>query len=289
MVRSRASLIPRLETILRSQGAEVTVRATEAPGHGTELAREAARAGADLVLVASGDGVLNEAINGLVHTPVTLGVLPAGTANVLASEFSLARSPEAVAEVIPQLVPRRVSVGRLEATGIPPRYFLLMAGVGLDAHIVATIDPELKKRLGKLAYWLGGFGQLGRRFPEFEVRVNGEVLRSSFALASRVRNYGGDLEIAKKVTLLEDYFELVCFEGEDSFRYLKYLTGVLASVHDKMEGVSIQQVREACFDAPEGQQILVQVDGEPAGQLPARVELVPEALTLLMPPRIRSS
>jgi len=119
--------------------------------------------------------------------------------------------------------------------------------------------------------------------------VNGEVLRSSFALASRVRNYGGDLEIAKTVNLLEDDFELVCFEGEDSFRYLKYLTGVLASLHDKMEGVSIQRVREARFEPREGQEILVQVDGEPAGRLPARIELAPEALTLLMPPRLRTS
>jgi len=265
------------------------VVATEGPGHATELARRAAETGADLVLVASGDGVLNEAINGLVYTPVTLGVLPAGTANVLASEFSLARSPAAVAELLPQLVPCRVSVGRLEATGAPPRYFLLMAGVGVDAQIVATIDPELKKRLGKLAYWLGGFDQLGRRFPEFRVRVNGDDRRSSFALASRVRNYGGDLEIAKRVSLLEDYFELVCFEGEDSFRYLKYLTGVLARVHDKMEGVSIQQVREVRFEPLEVQPILVQVDGELAGKLPARIELVPEALTLLVPPQLRTS
>lgn len=285
-MRAARPPIPKLEAVLRRQGAEVTVRATEAPFHAAELARQAVAAGADLVLVAGGDGALNEAINGMIHSPVPLGVLPAGTANVLASELGLTRSPAAVAELLPELVPRRVSAGLLTPSGAPPRYFLLMAGVGLDAHIVASVDPVLKKRLGKLAYWLGGFGQLGRRFPEFRVVVDGEALSSSFTLVSRVRNYGGDLEIAKTASLLDDDFELVSFEGEDSFQYLKYLTAVLANALDKIEGVAIRRVRQAEFQPPEDQEILVQVDGEPAGKLPARVELVPRAVTLLVPPAI---
>jgi diacylglycerol kinase (ATP) len=285
LVRSREASVPRLESILRRQGASVTLRATEVAGHATELARQAVSAGADLVLVLGGDGAVNEAINGLVHSEVPLGVLPGGTANILASELGLARSPEETAKLLPELVPQRLSVGLLTPTAAPPRYFLLMAGVGLDARIVVSVDPELKKRVGKLAYWIGGFGQLGRQVPEFLVTVNGDVLPSSFALASRVRNYGGDLEIAKSASLLEDYFELVSFQGEDSFRYLKYLTGVLANLLHKMQGVSIQRVRHVEF-RPKDQEILVQVDGEPAGKLPARVELVPAALTVLIPPAI---
>jgi diacylglycerol kinase family enzyme len=161
-----------------------------------------------------------------------------------------------------------------------------MAGVGLDAHIVVSVDLELKKRLGKLAYWLGGLGQLGRQFPTFQVSVNGDTLASSFTLASRVRNYGGDLEIAKTVSLLDDHFEVVTFESPDSFRYLMYLTGVLANFLHKLEGVTVHRVERVDFGAPAGTDVLVQVDGESAGKLPASVEIVPEALDLLMPPTI---
>ena len=122
-----------------------------------------------------------------------------------------------------------------------------MAGIGLDAHIVSRVDLSLKKQVGKLAYWLSGFSQLGRQFPQFGVRSNGTVHKSGFTLASRVRNYGGNLEIARTACLLDDYFGLVSFEGEESFRYLKYLTAVLTNSLHKTEGVSVQKVREVEF------------------------------------------
>ena len=250
------------------------------------LAREAVAAGADLVVVAGGDGTINETLNGLVGRAVPLAVLPLGTANVLATEMGLPKSPIRAVASLPALVPNRISVGHIQPTGAEPRHFLLMAGVGLDAHIVGNVDLDLKKHLGKLAYWVGGFSQLGRKFPQFEVTANGDSLDSSFALVSRVRNYGGDLEIARSASLLDDHFEMVAFEGQDSFRYLKYLTGVLANSLDKMKGVSIRKVREVEFRAKTDSEIFVQVDGELAGQVPATVKIVPDALTLLMPPSI---
>ena len=77
------------------------------------------------------------------------------------------------------------------------RLFLLMAGIGLDAKIVYNISMPLKARFGKLAYWLGGFSLLGRELDEFEVLVEGRRVNCAFALISKVRNYGGDLEIAQ--------------------------------------------------------------------------------------------
>lgn len=237
--------------------------------------------------MAGGDGTINEALNGVACSDVALGILPVGTANVLALELGLAHRAVRVAESIPEFVAERISVGLLTPRSAPPRYFLLMAGVGLDATVVANVDLELKKRIGRLAYWIGGFGQLGRHFPQFDVSGDGGSLRSSFTLASRVRNYGRDIRIARTACLLDDYLELVSFEGEDSFRYLKYLTGALADRLHKMEGVSIRKVRRVQFTPPPDAEIHVQVDGEFAGKLPATVEVVPDALTLLMPASVR--
>ena len=260
---------------------------TSAPGDATRLARRAVSSGADLVLAAGGDGTINETLNGVVGSDVPLGVVPLGTANVLATELGLTRSPARVAKSIPDLVAERISVGLLKTHSAPPRYFLLMAGVGLDAQIVVSVDPELKKRLGRIAYWIGGLGQFGHQFPQFDVAGNGDSVRSSFTLASRVRNYGGDIKIARTACLLDDHFELVSFEGEDSFQYLKYLTGVLANRLHKMHGVSVRKARRVKFTAPPATEIYVQVDGELAGRLPASVEIVPDALTLLMPAPVR--
>lgn len=285
--RRGTQLVAQLVQAIAESGATVIELPTRRPGDATELARQATVTDADLLVVAAGDGTVNEVVNGVAGSHLPVAVLPMGTANVLATELGLPRDPIRAARLIPELQPERVSLGLLHAAPQISRYFLLMAGIGLDAYVVVKVDLEWKRRLGKLAYWLGGFQQLGRRFPEFEVHVDDEVWRSSFALASRVRNYGGDLEIAKTACLLDDCFELVAFEGEDSFRYLIYLTGVLANLLDKIEGVRIRKVEQVEFRAPKGLDVLVQVDGEVAGQLPARVELVRDAMTLLMPASYR--
>ncbi len=285
--RSNGGSIPRVREVLESLGNGVTLVPTAGPRDARDLARRAVDAGADLVMVAGGDGTINEVLNGLVHTHTPMAIVPLGTANVLGAELGLAKVPDKVAAMLPGLTQERISVGFLH-TEQQSRYFLLMAGVGLDAHIVAAVDPDLKKHLGKLAYWIGGFGQLGQKFPEFEVMVNGQTVRSSFTLASRVRNYGGDLEIAKSACLLDDYFEVVAFEGEDSFQYLKYLTGVLANLLDRMKGVTIHRATEIELEPLGEQPVYVQVDGEFAGPLPAKLEIVPDALTLLIPPDFRA-
>ncbi len=110
----------------------------------------------------------------------------------------------------------------------------------------------------------------------------------SFALLSRVRNYGGDLEIAPTISLLDDEFEMVLFEGESSLGFLKYMLAVVVHQQQNMRGITILRTRQAVFSAPDDRKIHLQVDGEYAGVAPARVEIVPNALTLLVPPGFRA-
>jgi len=253
------------------------------------MARHAIDRGVDLILVAGGDGTINEVVNGMVHSDVPLGILPGGTANVLASELRIGKTIERAAESLSHCVKARVALGLLTG-GVDDarRYFLLMAGAGLDADIVYHLDPGMKDALGKIAYWIGGFRKLGRRLPEFTVAAEGREFRASFALASRVRNYGGDLEIAPTISLLDDEFELVLFEGKSSIPYLKYMLGAVFHRLPGMPGVTIVRTRKAAFSAPADGGIHLQLDGEYAGLAPAQVEIVPNALTLLVPSGFRA-
>src|SRR4029079_2110702 len=155
-----------------------------------------------------------------------------------------------------------------------------MAGVGFDATIVYNIDVALKQRIGRVAYWIAGFSQFGRALPEFDVRANGHASRCSFALASRVRNYGGDLAIARGASLLKETFELVLFEGAHTLPYLKYFFGVLTGRLARMSGVSIVSCDTLHLECPQDSGIYIQIDGEFAGRLPATLSIVPRALTL---------
>lgn len=284
--RERGRLLQRTIGALERRGHQISVIATTGPATASRIAHDCLTRGADLIIAAGGDGTINEVANGMVGSQVPLAILPGGTANVLAVEIEVGTRIVRAAEQLETCVPERIAVGRLQ-NNVEQRHFLLMAGAGLDALIVYNIDAALKARIGKAAYWLGGFSQFGRPLPEFEVRVNGHQSRCSFALASRVRNYGGDLRIARGASLFSDQFELVLFKGAHSLPYMKYFFGVLTGRLASMSGVSILSSDIIHLEAPEDSGIYVQIDGEFAGRLPARLEIVPDAVTLLVPPSFR--
>jgi len=257
--------------------------ATDSAGHATELARDAAERGADLVLVLGGDGTVNEVANGLAGSDVPLGVLPAGTANVLAMELGLGSRLERAAATLATCVPRRIALGRITTADGASRYFLCMAGAGLDAKIVSEINPGLKERTGKLAYWTAGLSQFAGRLEPIDVRLPSETFQAGFVLASRVRNYGGDLEIASGASLLRKDFEMVLFEGANPLRYAWYMLGVGLRRVQRMQGV--RTVPATCAEILTPTHL--QVDGEYAGRQTARLEIAPDALTLLTPPGYR--
>lgn len=276
--------------MLDARGVPVDSIATTGPGHAGEIARQEVDRGADLILVAGGDGTINEVVNGMAYSDVPLGVLPAGTANVLACELGIGRSMERAAEALAGAVKERVALGSISnGPEHARRYFLLMAGAGLDADIVFNLNARMKEAVGKVAYWIGGFSKVGRRIPEFIVETEGRKFRASFALLSRVRNYGGDLEIAPTISLLDDEFEMVLFEGESSLGFLRYMLAVVVHQQQSMRGITILRTRQATFSAAgTGEPIHLQIDGEYVGVAPACVEIVPNALTLLVPPGFRA-
>ena len=269
--------------ILEAGGHSVLVAPTTGPRTAGAIARRHIDRGAQLILAAGGDGTINEVAEGMLNTDVPLGILPGGTANVLAMEMKLGSRLDRVAERLGELRPRRVPVGHVICEeGRVSRHFLLMAGAGLDAHIVYHVDGALKARVGKFAYWAAGWSMLGRRLAQMEVETGGQRRQCSFALVSKVRNYGGDFEIARSVTLFEDTFETVLFEGRTSLPYVKYFLGMALGRLEGMRGVTVLRTSQLRLTSDDPR-VYVQIDGEFAGRLPAEIRMMPQALTVLAP------
>ena len=271
---------------LERQGIGATLCPTTVAGEATALAREAAQKDLDMILAVGGDGTINEIANGMIGSSIPLGVLPGGTANVLAMELGLGSRLESAIPRLAECSPERIAVGRL-TNDLGSRYFLMMAGVGLDAEIVYQLNARLKQSFGKLAYWLSSAIRLTRNVPEFDAVVNGDRIRCGFVLASRVRNYGGDLEIARGASLVDDSFEVVLFRGRNPLRYIAYFIGVATGMLHRFRGVTIERTQRFQLPPAPDRRIYIQVDGEFAGHLPATIEIVPNALTLLMPADFR--
>ena len=282
-LRRRPELVQRAAHWLAPLG-EVRLTPTTGPETAGMLARQAVANGAKIIVAFGGDGTINEVANGMIGSTVPLGILPGGTANVLCVETGLGTNPEKAAKrLVAAAEPVRIAVGRMTRPDGFSRHFLVMAGIGLDAIVVTEVNQTIKKHLGKVAYWIAGFAMTARNLPQFNLELDGQTTRRSFVLASRVRNYGGDLEIAKNVTLLDPCFETVAFAGVNSVRYLPYLAGVAVGQVGKISGVSVAPAKLLTCKPVNGERVPVQLDGELAGYLPAEFSVVPDALTFLMP------
>ena len=281
--------LERARRILDEAGHETIVVPTSGPGTAVGLSRAAIAEGVGLIVAAGGDGTANEVAEGMVHSQVPLGILPAGTANVLAMETGMSSNLETAARDLLTYTPEPISVGRVHFNNgvAASRHFLLMAGIGLDARVIYNLSAPLKTNLGKVAYWITAFSLVGRRLEEFSIKVGDRDYRCSFALVSKVRNYGGDLEIARDTSLFDDQFEVVLFEGQNAARYVKYFLGVVRNRLRGMKGVIILRAHELRISPVMDNRVYMQVDGEYVGHLPGSVEIVKDAITLLLPPLYR--
>lgn len=267
---------------LRSLGVEVELKLTGRPGEATEIAAHAARNGDVDVIVAGGDGTINEAIQGLAGTKARLAIIPRGTANVLARELQLPLDDEQATLIAAQGKARRIHLGLAteEATGTS-RLFVLMAGIGLDASVVQRVQPRLKKRIGKGAFWLSGLSHLADWQPTpFALEIDGRRYVGTFAAIGKAARYGGDLLITPGARLEEPQFEICLIETLSRLRYLQLLSYVVrAGMPRNKPGVRFVKTASvrATGDAP------VQVDGELIGQLPMRFEISPHSLEVIVP------
>lgn len=282
-IRRNPLLLARAVAGLRQIAGEVVEAPTTGPRAAGPLALAEASDGSDLIVAYGGDGTVNEVVQSLARTEIHLGILPGGTANVLANEVGIGNDVGRAVEILQQSSPRRIALGLLVADSGMQRYFVMMAGIGYDARLVYQLSVPLKHRIGKFAYWLTAFAAFGRKVDEFEVQCGDVATRCSFALVSRVRNYGGDIQIARDAHLLDDDFCVVLFRGSTTVPYIKYFLGIVTNRLRGMRGVTMCRGVRVSFDVPAPSQIDVQLDGEHVGRLPAGIEIVPNALTLLIP------
>jgi len=265
---------------LRRHGLVVTPRTTAGPEDATRITAEAVTRGVETIIVHGGDGTVNEALQALVGTHVPLALWPGGTSNVLARELGLPVDPDRLARIIAAGATRRVSVGRAGQ-----RYFLLMAGVGLDAEALGSVHPGLKRLTGEGAYWLASLKQLTDWNPvPFVVEADGERHRATFAVVANAASYAGGLRFAPDASMGDDLLDLCLFDATERARFARYLAAALTGSHVGLPGVTCVKTRRAVAHGPDNR--LVHVDGERLGRLPVAFDCVPAALSLVVPPEV---
>jgi diacylglycerol kinase (ATP) len=265
---------------LKTHGHHVVFAQTGSVGHATALARDLARS-CDAMVVVGGDGSVNEVANGLAESGVPLGVIPAGTVNVLASELALPFALDRACGII--------SAGRttpLDMGVADGRYFLLMAGAGVDALTIKEIDSNAKRHFRELAFVWTGLRTFGRhRPPTFTVTVDGLESRATFAVFGNFRAYAGRwFGISSHADPTDGLLDAVLFDGSGWLTNAMFWMEVPLKLHLRRKDVTY--LRGTSFELQlldAGDEVWLQTDGEIAGRLPMRVEVRPRALEIFVP------
>lgn len=276
---------------------------TRKAGDAEAAARGAAASGFDSVLVAGGDGTINEVINGLLTVPhapllplpllpLPLGLVPLGTQNVLAHELGLGVTEDlgSLVAMVQAGKTRRLDVGR-----VGDRYFALMAGFGFDAVVVREVLGPVKELIGPAAYAFATLGALAKhRSTAISLTLDGETIHSEafLVVVANAASYAyRQIKLAPFAAPDDGWLDVCVFErpkmdprlnrGLDRVSFASQMMAVLARRH--LRDPSVRYYRARTIELSSDPPISGQLDGESFGETPVTIRIVPQALQVFVP------
>src|SRR6267154_1234852 len=271
--RRRRGLVDAVVRQVRAEGWTVDVVETAAAGDARRLAESCDVARNAVIAVAGGDGTINEVVNGLARrgdAAPALGIVPLGTANVLAHELGLGFSAAVIA--------RTIIAG----------HELLMEGAGFDAKVVAGVSAPFKRRWGRAAYVWRSLVETRRYRPvRYGVEIDGVRHEASSVIVTRSRHYAGPYVVAPDAALAKPLLHVCLFERWGRSHTLRFGLALLLGQLPSTVGYRVVAGRDVRIsvlsDAGEAGRQPVQIDGDDALTLPVSIGLAAGAVRLLRP------
>jgi YegS/Rv2252/BmrU family lipid kinase len=257
----------------------VDVYRTEGAGDARRFAG-ALDSGLSAVIVAGGDGTVSEVADGLLDHPVPIALLPTGTENLLARELGYRADVDSLWQLLQAKCVCKMDVGEVNG-----RRFLIVTGIGFDADVVNRLVRERQGHITHLSY----FWPLWRtfwqyRFPPVRVTVDGSAVHDGPGLVfvGNVNRYALGLQILPRANWADGKLDVCVFPctGQGELLWHSLLTAV--QYHVSQAGVVYLQGRDILVESPE--RVQLEIDGDPAGVLPARYSVLPGGARFLLPP-----
>ena len=288
--RRRRGLVDGVVRRVRALGWTVDLVETAAAGDARRIAETCDPNRYAVIAVAGGDGTINEVVNGLARRAAegpALGIVPLGTANVLAHELGLGFSAAAVAQTL--TAGREILMQPGEASGQGrTRQFSLMAGAGFDAKVVAGVSAPLKRRLGRAAYVWRSLVEARRYRPvRYAVEIEGVNHQAASVIVTHGRHYAGPYVVAPDAALGRPLLHVCLFERWGRAQTLRFGLALLLGRLPRTAGYRViagHDIRISVLsDAGEHGRQPVQIDGDDALTLPVSIALAAGAVRLLRP------
>ncbi|MHB9037466.1 MAG: diacylglycerol/lipid kinase family protein [Armatimonadota bacterium] len=256
---------------------------TNGPHDAVEAARAAVREGYDLIIAAGGDGTINQVVNGIGDSPINLGIVPLGTGNVLAHDLGIPiHNTDGALEVI-----RRGKVRSVDVAKAGSKRFILMAGLGFDAAVIDSVSPIAKDIFGPMAYAPAIIEQLFKFAPaRFRLVFNDKSVYETQAFAVVVANcgtYAQNFKIAREAVFDDGLLDVMVFEATS-----RTTLNLVGQALDSIFQGTVQNPNTSYFRArrvrvESDPLVRMQLDGDLYGESGVDIEILPKALSLIVP------
>lgn len=263
---------------LEKRGVTTTLAVTREAG---DAEREAAVPGVDCVVAAGGDGTVRETANGLRRTGAPLAILPLGTANAVAAQLNVPSGPEELAALIAERSLREIDCGVHR-----DRYFLQSAGAGLDALVVKEVHARRGRRMSFARYVAPILRVLAAaRLHPIRVTVDGRILceNARYAVVSDCPYSAGVFAFTPDAAPDDGVLDVCAFPDTRMARLLVLALASLGRGFSGRRDLCYAKGADILFESATGKPVELQIDGDPAGHLPARFTIAPRALSVVAP------
>ncbi|PYL93070.1 MAG: diacylglycerol kinase [Verrucomicrobia bacterium] len=263
---------------VESLARDCVVCATTRTGEAELMARRGVKEGFEKIVAAGGDGTINEVVNGLAGTNATLGLLPIGTMNVFATELGLpVHDLELCWDIIRADGTRSVDLPKANQ-----KFFVQLAGVGLDAQVVKETSSQLKRNFGPLSYLISAAQIAARQPPRLFIQSDdASIEEGSFVLVGNGRLYGGPFPFFKHAVIDDGLLDVIVFKRLGYLEIIKYLQDVVFSSDIRVPEIEYFQTSRLRVESD--QSVPVEVDGELVGNCPVEFSLHERSLRVLVP------
>ncbi|MCX8146892.1 MAG: diacylglycerol kinase family lipid kinase [Candidatus Woesearchaeota archaeon] len=300
-------LIPKIEDFFKKNYYDAESYITKKPYDAMKIAKKAAESGKyDIIVSCGGDGTLNEVINGIMMSrdakkrnkrlkesrkikEVLLGIIPFGTENVLAQVTGIPFNWLRAARTILDGKIKNIDLG--EVIGLKgrgkqrskSRFFVLMVGIGFDAHVASKVKPMLKKLLGSAAYPLSAFKEIIKyKHPNINILIDGKKKeKGSFVVAGNTNIYGGYAYVTPRAKIDDGLLDVCIFKGRDIASFLRYGLGVLTKSHTSFKDISYIRAKKILVKSTPN--VLCHVDCEIFGKTPLEIKVHKSAMEIIVP------
>lgn len=261
-----------------------TVKDTKYVNSAYEMSLEAINEGYNLILAVGGDGTVNEILNAIAYKDITLGIIPTGTGNLLATALGIPIAPEKATEIALKGKPKKIDLGKMN-----DKYFSIIAGCGFDASIMKNIKKSDKKLLGFLAYFIEGIKQaiLPKR-AVFRLKIDGKSYRKRALTVLFINSgniFGNLITIVPDASITDGLIDVCIFKPRNTAEFFPVIWKIL-SKQEYVDSPEIFHQKASKITLNCRPKLPVQADGDFIGLPPLTIESCPEALNVMTPEKI---